>query len=146
MPRMDPTDTTLLLEPADAVADADDLVMQGLRDTFGLDHFRPMQREVVEDVLASRDVLCVMPTGAGKSLCYQLPATVSGGLTLVVSPLISLMENQVGQLRDAGIACHMLNSSMPPDEVRRRWQRSRPASKVCSTSRPSGSPTSASGG
>src|SRR6195952_4169368 len=64
---------------------------------------RPRQREVIEDVLAGRDVLCVMPTGAGKSLCYQLPAAILGGLTVVVSPLISLMEDQVQQLRDEGI-------------------------------------------
>ena len=83
-----------------------------LQSLFGLDDFRPAQREVIEDVFASRDVLCVMPTGAGKSLCYQLPATVRGGLTIVVSPLISLMEDQVQQLRDEGIAAAMLNSSL----------------------------------
>lgn len=83
-----------------------------LQNLFGLDDFRPAQREVIEDVLAGRDVLCVMPTGAGKSLCYQLPATIQGGLTIVVSPLISLMEDQVQQLRDEGIAAAMLNSSL----------------------------------
>ncbi len=83
-----------------------------LRQTFGLDAFRPRQREVIEAVLGGRDVLCVMPTGAGKSLCYQLPATVGGGLTIVVSPLISLMEDQVQQLRDEGLAAAMLNSSL----------------------------------
>src|SRR5258706_8616531 len=83
-----------------------------LQTVFGLDEFRPAQREVIEDVLADRDVLCVMPTGAGKSLCYQLPATVQGGLTIVVSPLISLMEDQVQQLRDEGIAAALLNSSL----------------------------------
>ena len=83
-----------------------------LQNLFGLDDFRPAQREVIEDVLASRDVLCVMPTGAGKSLCYQLPATIQGGLTIVVSPLISLMEDQVQQLRDEGIPAALLNSSL----------------------------------
>jgi ATP-dependent DNA helicase RecQ len=83
-----------------------------LRDTFGLEAFRPRQREVIEAVLAGRDVLCVMPTGAGKSLCYQLPAAVGGGLTIVVSPLISLMEDQVQQLRDEGLAAAVLNSSL----------------------------------
>src|SRR5476651_422304 len=87
---------------------------QQLQDTFGLDDFRPSQREVIEDVIAGKDVLCVMPTGAGKSLCYQLPAAIDGGLTLVVSPLISLMVDQVQQLRDEGIAACFLNSSMPP--------------------------------
>src|SRR6266566_8472335 len=87
---------------------------QHLQDLFGLDDFRIAQREVIEDVLRGKDVLCVMPTGAGKSLCYQLPAAVSGGLTIVVSPLISLMEDQVQQLRDEGIAASMLNSSLTP--------------------------------
>ena len=83
-----------------------------LQNLFGLDDFRPAQREVIEDVLRGRDVLCVMPTGAGKSLCYQLPAAVQGGLTLVVSPLISLIEDQVQQLRDEGIAAAFLTSAM----------------------------------
>src|SRR5687768_1979243 len=85
-----------------------------LQNLFGLDDFRPAQREVIEDVLRGRDVLCVMPTGAGKSLCYQLPAAVMGGITLVVSPLISLMEDQVQQLRDEGISAAMLNSALSP--------------------------------
>ncbi len=81
---------------------------------FGLDDFRPAQREVIEDVMRGQDVLCVMPTGAGKSLCYQLPAAADGGLTIVVSPLISLMEDQVQQMRDEGIAASLLNSSLSP--------------------------------
>src|SRR5579872_1975435 len=83
-----------------------------LQNLFGLDDFRPAQREVIEDVLNGNDVLCVMPTGAGKSLCYQLPAAIDGGLTLVVSPLISLMEDQVQQLRDANIPAAYLNSTL----------------------------------
>ena len=67
-----------------------------LKSVFGYDDFRPGQAEVIEAVLAGRDVLAVMPTGRGKSLCYQLPALVDGGLTLVVSPLIALMRDQVG--------------------------------------------------
>src|SRR5882757_6949775 len=89
-----------------------------LQTHFGLDDFRPSQRGVIEDVLAGRDVLCVMPTGAGKSLCYQLPAVVQGGLTIVVSPLISLMEDQVSQLRDENIPAAMLSSNMPADQRR----------------------------
>ena len=89
-----------------------------LQNLFGLDEFRPRQREVIEDVLAGRDVLCVMPTGAGKSLCYQLPAAVLGGLTVVVSPLISLMNDQVQQLTDEGIPALLLNSSQNPAEQR----------------------------
>src|SRR5688572_1292344 len=96
--------------------------MSDLRDQlqalFGLDDFRPAQREVIEDVFAGRDVLCVMPTGAGKSLCYQLPAAIQGGLTVVVSPLISLMEDQVQQMRDEGIPATLLNSSLAPGERR----------------------------
>src|SRR4051795_6735759 len=89
-----------------------------LQQLFGLDDFRTAQREVIEDVLRGKDVLCVMPTGAGKSLCYQLPAAVLGGLTIVVSPLISLMEDQVQQLRDEGIAAAMVNSALDPAEQR----------------------------
>ena len=89
-----------------------------LQNLFGLDEFRPSQREVIEDVLRGKDVLCVMPTGAGNSLCYQLPAAVSGGLTIVVSPLISLMEDQVQQLRDEGINAAMLNSSLSAADQR----------------------------
>src|SRR3954464_6335 len=83
-----------------------------LQNLFGLDDFRPAQRGVIESVLGGQDVLCVMPTGAGKSLCYQLPAAISEGLTIVVSPLISLMEDQVQQLRDEGIPAALLNSSL----------------------------------
>ena len=85
-----------------------------LQELFGLDDFRPAQREVIEDVMRGKDVLCVMPTGAGKSLCYQLPAAIGAGLTMVVSPLISLMEDQVQQLRDEGIPACFLNSSLSP--------------------------------
>src|SRR6476661_9550166 len=89
-----------------------------LQNLFGLDDFRPAQRGVIEAVLAGRDVLCVMPTGAGKSLCYQLPAAVQQGLTIVVSPLISLMEDQVNQLRDEGIPAAMLNSFLDSSQQR----------------------------
>src|SRR5438067_6566252 len=90
-----------------------------LQNLFGLDDFRPAQRGVIEDVLRGRDVLCVMPTGAGKSLCYQLPAAVQKGLTIVVSPLISLMEDQVQQLRDEGIPAALLNSTL---STSMQWQ------------------------
>src|SRR5213078_999127 len=89
-----------------------------LQNLFGLDDFRPAQRGVIEDVLGGRDVLCVMPTGAGKSLCYQLPAAVSGGLAIVVSPLISLMQDQVQQLRDEGIRAALINSSLTLSQQR----------------------------
>jgi ATP-dependent DNA helicase RecQ len=89
-----------------------------LQELFGLEDFRPSQREVIEDVLAGHDVLCVMPTGAGKSLCFQLPAAVQGGLTIVVSPLISLMQDQVQQLTDEEMPAMFLNSSQTLGEQR----------------------------
>src|SRR5437762_9147049 len=89
-----------------------DPLRQHLQSLFGLDDFRRAQREVIEQIMSGRDVLCVMPTGAGKSLCYQLPAAIQKGLTIVVSPLISLMEDQVQQLRDEGINAALLNSSL----------------------------------
>ncbi|MDQ2082048.1 DNA helicase RecQ [Xanthobacteraceae bacterium Astr-EGSB] len=89
-----------------------------LRSTFGFPGFRPGQAEVVEAILDGRDVLAVMPTGSGKSLCYQLPAIVRGGLTVVVSPLIALMRNQVAQLSAAGVAAASLNSANNFDQNR----------------------------
>jgi ATP-dependent DNA helicase RecQ len=91
-------------------------VQRALRATFGFEGFRPGQAEIVADILAGRDVLAVMPTGSGKSLCYQLPALLRGGLTVVVSPLIALMRNQVAQLRGYGIAAAALNSANDPAE------------------------------
>ncbi|HMO25935.1 MAG TPA: DEAD/DEAH box helicase, partial [Tepidisphaeraceae bacterium] len=95
-----------------------DELRQQLQIRFGPDDFRPSQREVIESALAGRDVLCVMPTGAGKSLCFQLPAVLMEGLTIVVSPLISLMADQVRQLRDRGIEAELLNSSLSSDDQR----------------------------
>src|SRR5215813_7397060 len=82
-----------------------------LHSVFGFSEFRPGQQEVVQAVLAGEDVLAVMPTGSGKSLCYQLPAITRPGLTLVVSPLIALMRDQVRALSAAGVAAGSLNSS-----------------------------------
>jgi ATP-dependent DNA helicase RecQ len=89
-----------------------------LQELFGLEDFRPAQREVIEEVLGGRDVLCVMPTGAGKSLCYQLPAAAGGGLSIVVSPLISLMQDQVQQLRDEGLSAAFINSTQNSTQQR----------------------------
>jgi ATP-dependent DNA helicase RecQ len=90
---------------------------------FGLTSFRPGQREVIETVLAGDDCLCVMPTGGGKSLCYQLPAIVQPGLTLVVSPLIALMKDQVDQLAALGLPATFINSTLTPDEQSQRLER-----------------------
>ena len=89
---------------------------QILRATFGFDAFRPGQTEIVAAILDGRDVLAVMPTGSGKSLCYQLPALLRDGLTVVVSPLIALMRNQVAQLCGYGVAAAALNSANDPDQ------------------------------
>jgi len=89
-----------------------------LQSVFGLQQFRPRQREIISDVLAGHDVVCVMPTGAGKSLCFQLPAVMVKGVTLVVSPLISLMADQVAQLRRMKIPALLLNSSLTFDQQR----------------------------
>jgi ATP-dependent DNA helicase RecQ len=84
---------------------------QVLRTTFGFDTFRPGQAAIIEAILDGRDVLAVMPTGSGKSLCFQLPALLREKLTVVVSPLIALMRNQVAQLRSFGVAAASLNSA-----------------------------------
>jgi ATP-dependent DNA helicase RecQ len=89
-----------------------------LRTAFGFAEFRAGQGEIIETILAGRDVLAVMPTGSGKSLCFQLPALMRDGLTIVVSPLIALMRNQVAQLRSYGVAAASLNSSNDFDENR----------------------------
>ena len=90
----------------------DDPLVTTLQERFGLEQFRPGQREVIESVLADRDVLCVMPTGGGKSLCYQLPALLRPGLTLVVSPLIALMKDQVDALIARGVKATLINSTL----------------------------------
>lgn len=89
-----------------------------LKNYFGHNAFRGRQKELVDALLEGRDVLGVMPTGAGKSVCYQVPALMVSGLTLVVSPLISLMKDQVGALGQAGIPAACLNSAMPADAQR----------------------------
>ena len=95
-----------------------DPLRETLRERFGWDEFRPGQRPVVEALLAGRDCLAVLPTGAGKSLCYQLPALVRGGVVLVVSPLVALMQDQVVQLRRRGIPAACLHAGQGADAHR----------------------------
>jgi ATP-dependent DNA helicase RecQ len=91
-----------------------------LREVFGHDRFRPGQREIVSAILAGRDCIGVMPTGAGKSLTYQIPARLLGGTTLVVSPLIALMKDQVDAMARVGLRAAFLNSTLAPEERRER--------------------------
>jgi ATP-dependent DNA helicase RecQ len=91
-----------------------------LQTTFGYPGFRPLQREIIEASLAGRDVFALLPTGGGKSMCYQLPALHRDGLTVVVSPLIALMKDQVDQLQAAGVAATFMNSSLGEREARSR--------------------------
>ena len=88
-----------------------------MRGTFGLSEFRPGQEDVIQSVLASRDTIAIMPTAAGKSLCYQLPAMHMPGTTVVVSPLISLMKDQCDKLNELGLAARQVNSTVPAADV-----------------------------
>ena len=89
-----------------------------LRHTFGYDAFRVPQEEVIQTLMAARDALVLLPTGGGKSLCYQIPAIAMAGTGVVISPLIALMEDQVTALRQAGVAAAALNSTASPAETR----------------------------
>src|SRR5205085_10166912 len=105
------------------MSSAVELDLEGHLPRFGLAAFRPGQREVMATILAGQDCLCVMPTGGGKSLCYQLPAIARQGLTLVVSPLIALMKDQVDQLTALGLRATFINSTLLPDEQYERLDR-----------------------
>ena len=93
---------------------------QALKHYFGYDSFRPGQREIIEAALQKQDLLIIMPTGGGKSLCFQLPALLQSGVTVVVSPLIALMQDQVQALQNNGIRATFLNSTIRGSEIRRR--------------------------
>ena len=94
-----------------------------LRKTFGHAEFRGLQAPVIVEVLAGRNAMAVLPTGGGKSLCYQIPAILRPGVALVVSPLIALMADQVAALRQAGVAAARLDSNIAPDERAQTWRR-----------------------
>jgi ATP-dependent DNA helicase RecQ len=94
-----------------------------LRDVFGYDSFRPGQEAIVDSLLAGRNVLAVMPTGSGKSLCFQIPALVKDALTIVVSPLVALMQDQVAALKLAGVEAETINSSVSREENVVIWNR-----------------------
>jgi ATP-dependent DNA helicase RecQ len=95
-------------------------LLGALKRTFGFASFRPLQEAIIRDALAGKDVLALLPTGGGKSICFQLPAVLRGGLTVVVSPLIALMKDQVDGLQSAGVAATYLNSTLAAAESRAR--------------------------
>ena len=107
------------LRPGDTESRSLDAI---LKRHFGFQSFRPLQREIIESLLAGEDVLALLPTGGGKSLCYQLPAVAIDGLTIVISPLIALMKDQVDSLEELGVPATFLNSSLSLEEYRRRWR------------------------
>ena len=94
--------------------------LSALKKHFGFTSFRPLQEEIIRDALAGKDVFALLPTGGGKSLCFQLPAMVRPGLTVVVSPLIALMKDQVDALQASGVPATFLNSSLRRAESRAR--------------------------
>src|SRR5437867_1792416 len=100
-------------------ATAESRLLAEISRRWGYSDFRPLQREAMTSALDRRDSLVVLPTGGGKSLCYQVPALLSEGTTIVVSPLISLMKDQVDRLIGKGVAAAFLNSSLDPDDRRR---------------------------
>ena len=94
-----------------------------LKEYFGYDSFKPGQEEIIESIINGRDVLAIMPTGAGKSICYQVPAMLLPGITIVISPLISLMQDQVKALNDAGIHAGYINSSLTESQISKVYEK-----------------------
>src|SRR6478609_5661304 len=100
-----------------------DVALDVLRHTFGHAQFRGLQAGVIGEALAGRSALAVLPTGGGKSLCYQIPSLIRPGLGLVVSPLIALMTDQVAALQQSGVAAARLDSNIDPSEKAETWRR-----------------------
>ncbi len=92
-------------------------IESSLKKIFGFKKFRPHQKEIITQLLSGRDVFASLPTGGGKSICYQLPALHFDGITIVLSPLVALMKDQVDGARDSGIDAYCLNSSLSPKET-----------------------------
>jgi ATP-dependent DNA helicase RecQ len=108
------------LQPTNDMNPPEQPLLPLLKKNFGFSSFRPLQEEIIRDALAGKDVFALLPTGGGKSLCFQLPALAREGLTLVISPLIALMKDQVDALQANGIPATFLNSSLTPEEARSR--------------------------
>jgi ATP-dependent DNA helicase RecQ len=104
-----------------------------LKQYFGFSAFRPLQEEIINDALAGKDVLALLPTGGGKSLCFQLTALAKPGLTIVVSPLIALMKDQVDAMLASGISAAFINSTLTTAEARSASRASNVANTNCST-------------
>lgn len=121
MVRQDGHHTMITMQPSDAGATLMENAVGVLQRIWGYPAFRPGQDEVVEAALRGRDVLAVLPTGGGKSICYQVPAIVRGGLTIVISPLIALMQDQVAALRARNVPATFINSSLSYREIEQRW-------------------------
>ncbi|GAY74805.1 ATP-dependent DNA helicase recQ [Sporolactobacillus inulinus] len=129
-----PFDLTLKPKQLKEISMMDDAAHQALKKYFGYDEFRRGQDQIITRLLDGEDTVGIMPTGGGKSLCYQIPALLFSGVTLVVSPLISLMKDQVDALGNAGIQATFINSSLSFNEGKSAWQRLPAASTSWSTS------------
>ena len=105
-----------MTQAVDSADSVDPRALEALNRYFGYDSFRPGQSGIVSAILTGHDVLGVMPTGAGKSICYQIPAAILPGVAIVISPLISLMRDQVDALNDVGLPAAFINTTQTPDE------------------------------